>query len=254
MGIADKKREILRLVEPRNAHSRSSKRVGRSNTDKNVLALVGKRSIDEKSVPRKKESDRYSERDPVEERLLTICEQLDKRVKNIEDFIRTNFVESESDGVRLKNGTNVALHKSETPTSRKKSQESSRDSLNAGKKSQPPDSTFAQEQEYSLGGQIQEGILPDILQLVSSNNKTGVFSLQQNSQRIDLYFDDGALYHARADNMVGQNAFFAAMALEGGRFYFVESDDIPSERTIDGNTQFMILEALRQIDEQRNQQ
>jgi hypothetical protein len=254
MGIADKKREILRLVEQLNAQSRLGKPGRKSNTDKNVLALVKKRSIDENSIPRKKESDRESERDPVEERLLTICKQLDKRIKNIEDFIGANFVETESNGVQLKNGINVASNKSETPTSRKNPQDSSRDSRNTGENSRSPDSTLTQEQEYCLGGKIQEGILPDILQLVSSNNKTGVFCLQQNSQRIELYFDDGTLYHAKTENMVGQNAFFAAMALEGGRFYFIESDDIPSERTIDGNTQFMILEALRQIDEQRNQQ
>ena len=94
-------------------------------------------------------------------------------------------------------------------------------------------------------------MLPDILQLISSNDKTGVFRCEHEGPAIDLFFRDGHLYHALGENMSGQSAFFAAMAQQEGHFSFSETDDVPGEQTIDGNTQFMILEALRQIDEER---
>jgi hypothetical protein len=105
---------------------------------------------------------------------------------------------------------------------------------------------------YFLSGAVRQDILPDILQLVSSNDKTGVFRIERDDKKIELFFRGGQLYHARGEEMSGQTAFFAAMAFTAGTFCFSESEDIPEEATIEGNTQFMILEALRQIDEQSN--
>ena len=75
-------------------------------------------------------------------------------------------------------------------------------------------------------------------------------SPEQGDIKIELYFRDGELFHAKSNDLEGQSAFFAAMASLKGRFYFDETGQIPTEKTIDGNTQFLILEALRQIDEE----
>ena len=80
-----------------------------------------------------------------------------------------------------------------------------------------------------LSGLIQEGVLPDILQMISSNQRTGIFTLDSDGKQIDLFFGEGEMYHAVADDMTGQTAFFAAMALEGGRFYFRETDELPED-------------------------
>ena len=57
------------------------------------------------------------------------------------------------------------------------------------------------------------------------------------------------MFHAVGPDMVGELAFFAAFGAENGHYSFRETLELPEERTIDGSTQLLILEALRQIDE-----
>ncbi len=106
--------------------------------------------------------------------------------------------------------------------------------------------------DWTLGGLLQEGLLADLLQLVSANVMSGVFSVMCETNRVDLFFNEGELHHATSDDgQSGESAFFAAMAVEQGRYCFRETTDLPTERTISNKTQFLILEALRQIDEAR---
>lgn len=109
-----------------------------------------------------------------------------------------------------------------------------------------------EEPSPSLSGEIQDGILPDIIQLISANSKTGVLTLESPQRRIELYMHNGDMYHASTEGLDGHAAFFAAIALEQGSFRFKETDELHEESTIDEDTQFLILEALRQIDENSN--
>jgi hypothetical protein len=74
-------------------------------------------------------------------------------------------------------------------------------------------------------------MLPDILQLISSNDKTGVFRCEREDKSTELYFREGHFYHALGENMSGQPAFFAAMALQQGSFSFAEADEVPVGKT-----------------------
>jgi hypothetical protein len=105
--------------------------------------------------------------------------------------------------------------------------------------------------DWTLGGVLQEGLLADMLQLVSSNVMSGVFSVVSEDRRVDLFFNEGELQHATGDGLTGESAFFAAMATEQGRYCFRETKDLPPEKTISKKTQFLVLEALRQMDEAR---
>lgn len=105
--------------------------------------------------------------------------------------------------------------------------------------------------DHLLGGVVNDSVLPDLLQMLSSNQLTGVFVAEDARMKVELYFNGGEMYHATAGETVGESALFAAFGFEGGRFYFLESDQLAGERTIQANTQFLILEALRQIDEKQ---
>ena len=112
----------------------------------------------------------------------------------------------------------------------------------------------AQEQRFAastLAGQIREGVIADVLQLIASNMFNGIFTVESEGVAVNVVFVEGEIRHAECDGMTGESAFFAAMRMEQGRFYFVETTDLPSETTIESKAQFLILEALRQIDEQR---
>lgn len=102
--------------------------------------------------------------------------------------------------------------------------------------------------ECTLRGRITDALLPDLLQMVTSNRWTGVFVATDGAFECRLYFDEGQACHAEAPGTSGEGAFFAALALEQGEYHFLETP-LPADKTISSNTQFLILEALRQIDE-----
>jgi hypothetical protein len=116
-----------------------------------------------------------------------------------------------------------------------------------------PANPAATTEEHALAGAVKEGFLADILQLVSSNEMTGVFTVEGDGSLVQLYYREGEVFHAESEDVRGESAFFVAMAMESGRFRFVETEELPEERTITSQTQFLVLEALRQIDEARAQ-
>jgi hypothetical protein len=108
----------------------------------------------------------------------------------------------------------------------------------------PPDSTF--------GGILKEGLLADMLQFASSNHMTGVFTVDDGEgTEVHFYFDEGEIVHAEGPDAVGESAVFTGMAFMSGSYYFRETDELPEERTIESKTQFLILESLRRVDEDR---
>jgi len=113
----------------------------------------------------------------------------------------------------------------------------------------PKPAASPESDDTALSGVILGDLLSDVLQLVSSNTLTGIFSVEGSGLEHTIYFEAGQIIHAEGPDLVGENAFFSAFALREGRYRFRETDELPEERTITGNTQFLILEALRQIDE-----
>lgn len=102
---------------------------------------------------------------------------------------------------------------------------------------------------HTVSGELRGQLMPDMLQLLSSNALTGVFVVKSGDSENRLYLDEGQICHAEGPGVEGESAFFAIMALEEGRYLFDETAELPKDKTITGNTQFLILEALRQIDE-----
>lgn len=108
------------------------------------------------------------------------------------------------------------------------------------------------EEQYRLTGSVDDGLMTDVLQLIAANRKTGRFSLllETRKARFDLFYRDGEIIHAEAGELAGETAFFALMSAghQEGRYGFIEGEnDVP--KTIEAQTHFMILEALRRIDE-----
>lgn len=107
---------------------------------------------------------------------------------------------------------------------------------------------------WTFTGVIQGQLLSDMLQLVSSNLMSGLFVVEGDGTCCELYFDEGRMCHAAANGgLEGEKAFFSAFSFEQGKYRFRETKDLPEARTIKSSTQFLILEALRQIDEVQNE-
>ncbi len=106
---------------------------------------------------------------------------------------------------------------------------------------------------YAFSGRIQGQMVADMLQTVSSNGMSGVFVVEIEDERTELYFEEGRMCHAKSGDLTGEPAFFAAFSAESGRYFFRELQELPAERTINASTQLLILEALRQIDEKNRE-
>jgi hypothetical protein len=250
VDIAEKKEQILELIEKLNPESsRSASRQSRGT------AILKHPMSDRLAWRRQKLAELRQRRektglDLLEARMLKTCQMLEERIARIERVIGLgNPQKTASAAQDAPDGTDFApvlkpmepcVH-SEAPSS----------NLQPGRPTALQAPTAKKERIYTLSGVIQEGVLADILQLLSSNQKTGSFTADADGKKVEMYFRDGHLYHATCGDISGQSAFFVAMALEKGTFCFEESAQLPDEVTIDGNTQFMILEALRQIDEER---
>jgi hypothetical protein len=118
-------------------------------------------------------------------------------------------------------------------------------------KHEPEAASLQRHEDCVLSGAIREGLLADIFQMISSNMMTGTFGVVVEDTEIQLFFIEGEVCHGLGPELEGESAFFAAMAIEDGRFYFEETVVELETRTIKSKTQFLILEALRQIDESR---
>jgi hypothetical protein len=105
----------------------------------------------------------------------------------------------------------------------------------------------------TLSGKVAQGLIADVLQLISGNVMSGVFRISQDGSHIKVHFRDGEIVHAEGEGLQGESAFFAAMAMEHGEFLFLETTEEVAQRTIEGKAQFLILEALRQIDEKNGE-
>jgi hypothetical protein len=125
------------------------------------------------------------------------------------------------------------------------------DGLKGGAKATPSSPREGAPDDATFSGAIQGQMLSDMLQLVSSNAMSGIFVIENDNARCTLYFEEGRMCHAQNGDVTGEEAFFAAFASEGGRYHFKETSNLPPERTVSAGTQFLVLEALRRMDEGR---
>jgi hypothetical protein len=104
--------------------------------------------------------------------------------------------------------------------------------------------------DATLSGLLKGQLLSDVLQLVSSNQLSGVFVIESEVGTCTMYLFEGRIRHAVGDGgLVGEEAFFAAFASQDGRYHFTETLNLPEETSVSSGTQYLVLEALRRMDE-----
>ncbi|HOX37735.1 MAG TPA: DUF4388 domain-containing protein [Candidatus Brocadiia bacterium] len=100
-----------------------------------------------------------------------------------------------------------------------------------------------------LAGPVQESMIADIIQLLSNNRDTGVFRIASDKGEVIFYFVQGMIHDASFGALKGEKAFFEGFSINEGQFEFERQQDLQVERTIQMETSFLIIEALRRIDE-----
>jgi CheY-like chemotaxis protein len=102
----------------------------------------------------------------------------------------------------------------------------------------------AQEIEGSLS---QLGI-PDLLQILGMNKRSGKLSLERGNERGEILVTDGRAVNARLGRVEGEKALFRLLAWTEGAFTFAPGTN-PGKPRIDRAMDDALLEGMRQADE-----
>lgn len=92
--------------------------------------------------------------------------------------------------------------------------------------------------------------LVDLFQLLASARRSGRLSVDHPKGTARVYFDKGLVVHADFAGATGETAVYELFADERGTFEFRLGMPAP-EKTIQGGTENLVLEAVRRLDEAR---
>lgn len=100
----------------------------------------------------------------------------------------------------------------------------------------------------SFTGNLSELSAIDVIQMLCIARKTTSLRLSEGQSSGVILIENGEIVHAIWDKLVGEDAFFAMMAVKNGLFY---TSPLPPdiERTIKGDWQYLLIEGLRRLDE-----
>jgi pSer/pThr/pTyr-binding forkhead associated (FHA) protein len=109
------------------------------------------------------------------------------------------------------------------------------------------------EKKKALSGSLSEMMLPDILQMLKNNQRSGVLSVTRDDEDGQVFFIDGKLSAARLGETWGLKAIYRLLCFSEGSFDFQSLSDSFKEEEIlekiDLPLENILLEGMRQIDE-----
>jgi response regulator RpfG family c-di-GMP phosphodiesterase len=99
-----------------------------------------------------------------------------------------------------------------------------------------------------LSGALKDMSLAEVVQILGQGRKTGGLRITAGQKVGEVFFLEGLIAHATFQNMRGEEAFYSLMTLADGDFRF--TPDVKSgERSIQAQTETLLLEAMRRLDE-----
>jgi predicted regulator of Ras-like GTPase activity (Roadblock/LC7/MglB family) len=99
-------------------------------------------------------------------------------------------------------------------------------------------------------GSLKELSLANIIQLNCTEMSTATVSLRCEDRAGIICFAEGAIVHAAAGDLAGEEAVYELLSWPDGSF-IVETGGPPSQRTISASWNSLLLEGIRRIDEGR---
>jgi hypothetical protein len=90
--------------------------------------------------------------------------------------------------------------------------------------------------------------LPEIVQVLWHGRKTGSLRIRSGKSTGEIHFVDGSLYNALWENVRGEEAVYAMLALKQGDFSLDPNVRAP-QRLIQGSPEALLLEGMRRLDE-----
>lgn len=109
----------------------------------------------------------------------------------------------------------------------------------------------AEELSSGMVGQLADIPPVELLQMINSNQKTGNLRIEAGNSKGQLLFNEGELVYAIFDDKNAQEAFYAILALQEGRFSFAQGllpEDMHHE--VLGGFMGMLMEGMKRLDDQ----
>ncbi len=97
-------------------------------------------------------------------------------------------------------------------------------------------------------GMLRRVGLQDVIQMECLGRNSSVLEISDRQIAGKIYIEDGRIIHAAAGETTGEAAFHKLMSLEGGAFQ-LHPFEAPPARTIEGQWEFLLMEAARLRDE-----
>lgn len=102
----------------------------------------------------------------------------------------------------------------------------------------------------AVSGNLRDMGFADIVQILAHGMKTAVIRLEGPRGSGEVALREGAIVDARIGSREGPDAFYDIMDWEEGGFR-IEPDAAPAAETIQGNTEGLLMEGFRRMDERR---
>lgn len=101
-------------------------------------------------------------------------------------------------------------------------------------------------------GMLRQVGLQDVIQMECLGRNSSVLEISNRQLRGRIYIEDGNIIHAVVGDLSGEGAFQRILSLAGGSFQLSPYEK-PSQRTIEGPWEFLLMEAARMRDEAASQ-
>lgn len=103
-------------------------------------------------------------------------------------------------------------------------------------------------QQAGFQGMLRQVGLQDVIQMECLGRNSSILEINNRQLTGRIYIEDGRIVHAVAGELKGEPAFQKLLALAGGSFQ-LQHFEPPTERSIEGQWEFLLMEAARVRDE-----
>ncbi len=109
---------------------------------------------------------------------------------------------------------------------------------------------MTEQAKSGFNGDVQGLSLIDIVQLVCMEGDDRKITVQSQENNGVIYFHDNEIIHAECEGVTGKEAFYTIMSWPSGTFSMIFAST--ETRSIDASWNFLLIEAVRLIDEKEN--
>lgn len=110
----------------------------------------------------------------------------------------------------------------------------------------------AEELASGMVGQLADISMVELCQMINANQKTGRLNLEFEDRKAMLMFNEGELIYAEINGLTGKEAFYRMLALNSGRFKFIQGiTEKERRRDVIGGFMGMLMEGMKRLDDHK---